>query len=93
MEVRVVFHKTDTFAFDGMGNDDSWLVFYPFSFLKSSQDLVEVMAIYINGVPAKGLPLLAQRLEVHNVFGPTTELNSVAIYDCCQVIYSEVGGR
>ena len=42
-------------------------------------DLVKVMSVYINSMPAKGLPFLGKRFKVHDISSPPAELNTIAV--------------
>lgn len=91
MKCDVVFHEAYPFALDGARDDHSGSAFPLLGSLVGGQNLLEVMSVCINGVPAEGLPFLGKRLEVHDVSSPAAELDAVVVNYSCQVIQFGVG--
>ena len=75
----VVFHEAHTFALDGLGEDHGGLTLGLLGFLVSGFDLVKVVAVDLDDVPAEGLELLVQRLGGHDVLRLAVDLQTVDV--------------
>ena len=58
MPIVIIFHKRNAFTLYGVGNYRSWLIWCLFGALQGSDDLLVVMTIDLNCVPAEGFPLI-----------------------------------
>ena len=92
MKTNIVLHKADPLAFYRAGDYNGGLPLRQFRPFKSVKKLREIVPVYINNIPAEGLPLLIKRLQVHNVTITAIYLQTVIIYNSHQVIQLKVSG-
>ena len=87
-----VFHEADTFAFDGIGDDDGGLSAsgLGFGILQRLDHLLHVVAVDGDHVPSEAAIFFLERLDIHHVFDPAIDLEAVAIDDTDEVVELEV---
>ena len=91
MPAGVVLHEAHALALDGLGQNHSGLALGGGSFLEGLDDLVIVVAVDLDDVPAEGLALLVQRLGGHDVGGAAVDLQAVHVDDGAQVVQLILG--
>ncbi len=87
-----VFHEADAFAFHGVGDDHRRPAASDPGFFQRLNHLPHVMPIDGDDLPAEAGILLFQRLDVHDVFHPAVDLQTVAVDDADKVVEIEVAG-
>ena len=91
MVLGLIFEDGDPFAFDGVGDDDAGLSGHAAAGLKGLQELGDIVAVHLQGVPAEGLPFRGQGLEAHDFSGAAVDLQAVAVHDGREVVQAVVG--
>ena len=90
---RDVLHEVDTLALDGVGQDQGRLAFDVTGLLERGQDLLHVVPVDVDDVPAEGAVLVLQGLDVHHVLDPPIDLKAVPVDDRTDIVQLEVARR
>ena len=86
MESDYIFHEGNTFSLDGVGDDGGGTSFAFSCRVQGGEDLFEIMAVDLQGVPAKSFPLCRDIQHVFYFFGLCVVLKTVDIGEGDQVI-------
>ena len=89
----VVFHVAHTLALHRLHQNDGGLSIAGVGLLEGVAKLVEVMAVRLQYVPAKGGELAVQGLGGHDVGGTAVDLQAVHVLHGAQVVQLELGRR
>jgi len=88
----VVLHVAHALALDRLGEDHGGLALDGLGFLVGGLDLLEVMAVDLDDVPAEGLELLVEGLGRHDVLGRAVDLQPVHIDAGAEIVEMILGG-
>ena len=91
MPSGLVLHERDTLAFDGVGQNHCGPQHCP-GLLKRVYDLLHVMAVDAQNVPAEASVFRSKRLDGHDVFDQSIDLQAIAVYDPDQILELVVAG-
>jgi len=91
MEVHNALHEADPFSFDSVCDDGGGSALDFLRFLEGVQKFGNVVSIYFDAMPAKGLEFLRQWFQVHYLAIWTIKLQVVVVYDSDNVVEFEVG--
>ena len=89
---RLILHEADALALDRIGEDNHRLAHHRPGPLEGVNDLVHVVAVDAQNLPAEAGVLLVQRLHLHHVLDPAIDLQAIAIDDADDVVQVEVSG-
>ncbi len=81
MPTVIIFHKIYAFTSNGVRNNTHRFFNNRFGFTASIDNLVKIMAINLNHVPAKGFIPLSHRFLGHNFFCRPINLNIIAVHN------------
>ena len=81
MPAVVEFNFFDTFAGDGVRDDDGRFFINRFGLLNCVDKGADIVTVNLEYVPVKRLVLLGDAVERHHVFGHTVYLDIVAIHN------------
>src|SRR5271157_82194 len=86
VELGIVFHKRNAFAFDGVRHNAGGLSLGGFGFVKRLLDGREVVAVDLDGVPPESPPFLGQGRDFHDGAHEAVELDAVVIHNRHHVV-------
>ena len=87
-----ILHEADALAFDGVGENDHGLAHDRAGLREGLDQLVHVVAVNVQNLPAKGGVFLIQRLDFHHVLHPAVNLQTIGVDDGDDVIQMEMSG-
>ena len=79
MPVKIAFELLYSFARDGVSNDYRRLFKDVFGLINRSHDFIEIMSTNFLHMPVPSLPFRADRIQRHDVFGESIDLDVIAI--------------
>src|SRR6185437_2807692 len=87
--VVIVFHEVDTFTHNRVHHDgDRFTVSgHAAGFVEGSDDLVEVVAVHFERIPAEGVEFDVEVAGVEHGFGGPVDLLTVPVYGGDEVIH------
>ena len=88
-----MFHVRHALPLDGAGNNRSRLAFAGAGGGKSRLDLIKIVCVAGDDVPAEGTELLVVRRGVHYVGHGAVDLQTVPVHDGDQIIKTVVCGK
>src|ERR1035438_8156068 len=86
VELGIVLHKRNAFAFDGVRHNAGGLSLGGFRFVERLLDGHKVVAVDLDGVPPESPPFLRQRRDLHDVVYEAVELDPVVVHNRHHVV-------
>ena len=81
MPEQFIFHKTDAFAFYGIGDNDGRLLFFRLGGFECGKQFLVIVAVRFDDIPAECFELIAERSEIKHLFDRSETLDLIVIND------------
>src|ERR1017187_4321071 len=86
VELGIVLHKRNAFAFDCVRHNAGGLSLGGFRFVERLPDGRKVVAVDLDGVPPESPPFFGQRHDFHNVVYEAVELDAIVVHNRHHVV-------
>src|ERR1017187_9822660 len=86
VELGIVLHKRNAFAFDGVRHNAGGLALGGFGLVKRFLDGRKSVAVDLDGVPPESPPFFGQRRDLHDVVHEAVELDPVVVHNRHHVV-------